>query len=115
MTRLVIIEHPWARLEPDVRTAYLKAIIQDTLSRGEAAIGSVPTYVLTGALDDLKPEERATGIEAGLAWYKVADRCVAYTDYGISAGMMQGMAAAQAAGVRVEIRELYPTQKEVMP
>lgn len=111
---LVIIEAPYAA-DPKAFTAYLGACVADCHRRGESPIASVATYVLTGALNDLVPEERRAGIEGGLAWYRVADRCVAYVDHGISAGMQQGMARAQAAGVRVEIRELYPTQKEVMP
>jgi hypothetical protein len=112
MTKLVIIEHPWKDLDPTTRTAYLKAIIQDTILSGEAAIGSVPTYVLTQALDDLQPDERKTGIALGLEWYRVAEKCVAYVDHGISAGMQMGMAAAQKAGVPVEVRELYPREPQ---
>lgn len=115
MTRpLVIIEAPYAQ-NPQAMALYLRACIQDCLLRGESPIASVATFCLTGALDDLKPEERTEGIAAGLAWYRVAEKAVAYTDHGISAGMMLGMAAAQNAGVVVEVRELYQTKKDSQP
>lgn len=115
MSALVIIEHPWKDLPPEIRTAYLTLIIQDTIRRGEAAIGSVPTYVLTGALDDLNPQERTTGIALGLEWYRAANKCVAYVDHGISAGMMQGMHRAQEQGVEVVVRELFSKTQEPAP
>lgn len=108
--RLVIIESPYAK-DPDRMVDYLRACIQDTLRRGESAMASVPIYALTGALNDLKPEERKAGIAAGLEWYRVAEACVAYTDYGISAGMMEGMARARDEGVPIEVRELYPAER----
>lgn len=90
---------------------YLRCCILDCRKRGESPIASVPTYVLTGALDDLEPAQRADGIAAGLEWYRVADACVAYTDHGISAGMMQGMDRAQVEGVPIEIRELFKGER----
>ncbi len=113
--RLVIIEHPWKDLPPAIRHTYLKLCIQDCLRRGEAPMASVPVFCMTGALDDLNPEERRQGIAAGLEWYRAADGCVAYTDHGISAGMMQGMAHAQSLGKIVEVRELYPREAETEP
>jgi hypothetical protein len=50
------------------------------------------------------PEERQRGIDAGSAWYKVADASVAYVDRGISGGMEYGFQAARAAGKPVEFR-----------
>lgn len=111
MTRpLVIVEHPWGQLPDPIRHSYLTLCIQDCHRRGESPVASVATYVLTHALDDLKPEERAQGTAGGLEWYRVAEKAVVYTDYGISAGMQQGMARAIEAGVPVEVRQLWPTQ-----
>jgi hypothetical protein len=55
------------------------------------------------------PAERKLGIAAGLAWLRVSDATVVYTDRGISPGMKQGVAAALAAGKPVEYRTLYDT------
>lgn len=66
--RLVIIESPYkGDRERNVR--YLRACIRDCLRRGEAPFASHRMY--TDALDDDIPEERALGIEAGLAWRDV--------------------------------------------
>ncbi|MEI6283379.1 MAG: hypothetical protein WCP82_11815 [Alphaproteobacteria bacterium] len=106
MTRpLVIIEAPYAQ-SPERMLEYLRACIVDSLRRGESPITSVGTFVTTGALDDLKTAERKEGIEAGLEWYRVAEACVAYVDFGISAGMQQGMYRAQEHGVPIEVREI---------
>lgn len=105
MTRLVIIEAPY-KDSPALMTAYLRRCILDTIARQESAIASVATYCLTGVLDDLKPDERKTGIALGLAWYKAAEACVAYVDYGFSCGMTQGIEAAARAGLPVEYREI---------
>ena len=105
--KLVIIESPYGQ-NPELFTKYLALCIQDTLARGEAAYASVPIYALTRALDDLKPEERATGIAAGLEWYSVAEGCVAYVDHGISAGMREGITAARSLNVPVVYRRIFP-------
>lgn len=60
-----------------------------------------------GILDDAKPEERALGIEAGLAWGPVAQATVVYVDRGISEGMWQGIDRAEAEGRLVEWRSLH--------
>jgi len=44
----------------------------------------------TQMLDDTIPEQRQLGIDAGLAWRRVADASVVYTDLGISRGMRFG-------------------------
>lgn len=59
-----------------------------------------------GILDDAKPEERAAGIEAGLAWGRAAEATVVYRDRGISDGMRQGIFRAVAEGRPVEHRRL---------
>ena len=105
MPRLVIIEAPF-KDSPQIMTEYLKRCVRDTVQRGEAAMTSVAVYCLTGALDDLKPDERKTGIALGLAWYRAAQAAVCYVDYGISRGMAQGIEAAARAGIPVEYREI---------
>lgn len=100
---LVIIESPYSG---DVarNTDYARACLQDSLRRGEAPIASHLLH--TQVLDDMRPDERGLGIEAGLAWYRVAEKCVVYEDFGMSRGMAEGMARARSHGVPVEFRRL---------
>lgn len=103
--RLVIIESPFAG---DVvkNTEYARACVRDSLLRGEAPIASHLLYTQPGILDDDVPAERRHGIDAGLAWRKVAEASVVYTDLGISRGMEYGIKAATDAGIPVEYRSL---------
>jgi hypothetical protein len=103
--RLVIIESPYAG---DVATnvAYARAAVRDSLLRGEAPIASHLLYTQDGVLRDGVPEERRQGIDAGLAWGKVADATVVYTDLGMSSGMRYGIASAGTAGRRIEFRTI---------
>ncbi|ERI13498.1 hypothetical protein O206_08495 [Ochrobactrum sp. EGD-AQ16] len=100
---LVIIESPYSG---DVarNTNYARACLQDSLRRSEAPIASHLLH--TQVLDDMRPDERELGIEAGLAWYRVAEKCVVYEDFGMSRGMAEGMARARSYGVLVEFRRL---------
>ncbi len=100
---LVIIESPYSG---DVarNTEYACACLLDSLRRGEAPIASHLLH--TQVLDDESPIGRHDGIEAGLAWYRVAEKCVVYEDFGMSRGMAEGMARARSHGVPVEFRRL---------
>ncbi|MGM5087555.1 hypothetical protein E0H64_17810 [Rhizobium leguminosarum bv. viciae] len=103
--RLVILESPYAG---DVATneAYARACVRDSLSRGEAPIASHLLYTQPGILNDLDADERAWGINAGLAWGRVAQATVVYIDRGISNGMRYGIDRAVAEGRSVEQRRL---------
>ena len=103
--RLVLIESPFAG-DVERNLAYLRAAMRDCLLRGEAPFASHALYTQPGVLDDDKAEERALGIEAGLAWGARADATVVYVDRGISSGMQQGIARAHAEGRPVERRTL---------
>jgi hypothetical protein len=103
--RLVIVESPYAG-DVDDNVSYARAAIRDSLLRGEAPIASHLLYTQPGVLRDDVPEERARGIEAGLAWLRVADATVVYTDRGISSGMRKGINEANRAGRPVEYRSL---------
>ncbi len=100
---LVILESPFSG---DVvrNTEYARACLLDSLRRGEAPIASHLLH--TQVLDDMRPDERELGIEAGLAWYRVAEKCVVYEDFGMSRGMAEGTARARSHGVPVEFRRL---------
>jgi hypothetical protein len=88
--RRVIIEIPYAGdVERNVR--YARACLADSLARGEAPFASHLLYTQPGVLDDAKPEERARGIEASLAWRHWADATVVYADLGITPGMRMGI------------------------
>jgi len=66
--KLVIIESPF-KGDTARNKRYLRSCIRDCLKRGESPYAS--HRMLTDALDDDIPEERALGIEAGLAWAHV--------------------------------------------
>lgn len=111
--RLVILESPYkglgtdAELQMEENITYTRACLRDSLLRGEAPIASHLLYTQPGVLDDDDKDERQHGIDAGLAWKRVADASVVYTDRGISLGMRYGIEAAEAAGIPVEYRKLY--------
>lgn len=103
--RLVILESPYSG-DVDANVAYARRCLHDCLARGEAPIASHLLFTQPGVLDDTVPGERAAGIAAGLAWVKVADATVVYTDRGVSPGMQYGIAEATMAGKPVEYRTL---------
>lgn len=100
---LVIVESPYAG-NVAANLYYARKCVSDSLRRGEAPIASHLLHTQTGILNDNKPEERTLGIEAGLAWYRVADKCVVYADRGMSSGMLVGIERARMFGVQVEMR-----------
>lgn len=104
--RLVILESPYAG-DIGANVEYARACLRDALLRGEAPIASHLLYTQPGVLRDEVPAERAYGIDAGLAWRRVADASVVYVDRGITKGMQYGIDAATAAGKPVEYRRLY--------
>lgn len=103
--RLVILESPYAG-DINRNVAYARAAMRDCLARGDAPAASHLLYTQPGVLDDGNPWERARGIDAGLAWGKVAEATVVYTDLGISKGMGEGVNRAFAEGRPVEWRTL---------
>lgn len=103
--KLVILESPYAG-DVEANVAYARRCVRDSLLRGEAPIASHLLYTQPGILDDAIPAERQHGIDAGLAWRRVAEGTVVYVDLGISTGMQYGIDAAKAAGRTVEFRTL---------
>ena len=105
---LVIIESPFAGgtrgIEANIE--YARKCVHDSVHRGEAPIASHLLYTQPGILDDEHHHERQLGIEAGLAWLKVADKTVVYTDRGISGGMKAGIAMAKTFGNHIEYRSI---------
>lgn len=107
---LVIIESPFAG-DVESNISYARKCVADSAHRGEAPIASHLLFTQPGILKDDIPGERALGIEAGLAWYRVADKCVVYMDRGISKGMREGWREALRNDVPVE--ERYIEREEV--
>lgn len=103
--KLVIIESPFAG-DVEANIEYARKCVKDSLSKGEAPIASHLLYTQPGILDDNIPEERNWGIDAGLAWRKVAEGTVVYIDRGISKGMEYGIKAAEESGIPVEYRNI---------
>ena len=100
---IVILESPYAGgVKQNI--IYNKICVLDSLYRNEAPILSHLLY--TQFLDDNVPKERALGISAGLAWRKVADKSVVYTDLGISDGMKHGIKVAKSCGLEIEYRRI---------
>ena len=98
--KLVILESPYAgEIERNIN--YARLCVKDSLMRGESPIASHLLY--TQMLDDNIPLERELGINAGLAWKKVAELQVFYIDYGWSKGMLY----AKESGLPFEIRTIF--------
>lgn len=115
--KLVILESPYAAETPEEieeNLRYARLCVRDSILRGEAPLASHLLYTQKGILDDKIPEERAMGINAGLAWLKHAKASVVYLDRGLSGGMKQGIARAVDEGRPVEHRYLagYEPLKE---
>ena len=87
--------------------SYVRACMRECLKvHHEAPFASHALYTLPGVLDNLIPEERDLGIEAGLQWGAFARRSVVYTDLGISKGMWKGIARALGEGRELVLRRL---------
>ena len=104
--RRVIVESPYAG-DVEQNTEYARKCMHDCLMRGEAPFASHLLYTQPHVLDDLIPEQRNLGIEAGLAWGVVAEASVVYIDRGITSGMQKGIERANACGRLIEYRRLY--------
>jgi hypothetical protein len=103
--RLVILESPFAGDE-QANIDYARLCVRDSLMRGEAPIASHLLYTQPTILNDSIPEERKQGIDAGLAWGKVADATIVYTDCGISEGMHWGIYVANMFDRPIEYRSI---------
>lgn len=107
--RLVIVESPYAG-DIESNVAYARAAVRDCLLRGEAPLASHLLYTQPGVLRDEVPAEREHGIDAGLAWGRVAEVTIIYTDLGISRGMQYGIDSATRAGRPIEYRSLASSE-----
>jgi len=103
--RLVILESPYAG-DVEGNVLYARACLRDSLLRGEAPIASHLLYTQAGVLDDALPVERVLGIDAGLAWRKVAQAAVFYVDLGWSNGMIAARELYIRENFQWEVRSL---------
>jgi hypothetical protein len=103
--RLVIIESPYAG-DIEANVEYARAAMRDSLNRGEAPIASHLLYTQPGILIDEVPEERQWGIDAGLAWRKVAELAAFYVDRNWSGGMLAARKLYREEGFPYEVRLL---------
>ncbi|MEK7072704.1 MAG: hypothetical protein AAB969_03985 [Patescibacteria group bacterium] len=106
---LVLVESPFAGdnlIDIVKNIRYARACLHDSLLRGEYPFASHLLYTQTGVLRDNVPDERQLGIKAGLAWGRLAQKTVVYTDLVITGGMTLGLARANEAGLPIEFSTL---------
>lgn len=101
----VVIESPYAGNVTE-NVAYAKRCALDCLDRKEAPYASHLFFTQPGILDDLDPEQRKLGIEAGLRWGEAAELVTVYIDLGISTGMVFGIVRHVQQGRSIELRAL---------
>lgn len=104
----IVIESPYAAAHPFTAAdheRYLSLCILDCLRRGETPYAS--HRMLTKALDDLIPEQRKQGIDAGLAMGNYIRNVAVYVDLGISKGMALGIGHHRLVGNRQDLRRLF--------
>ena len=110
MSRLVVIESPYkAKTEKELErnVKYARACMRDCFMKREYPFASHLLYTQKGVLDDNNHDERKLGIEAGLAWVKIADATIVYTDFGITDGMRQGVERAKDEEREIKYRKLF--------
>jgi hypothetical protein len=101
----IVLESPYAgNIARNVE--YAKLCVKDMLKRDEAPIASHLLFTQPGILDDLNPEERKLGIEAGQAWLTVAEGVNFYVDFGISSGMEWTLGVVEKLRRPYEFRKL---------
>jgi hypothetical protein len=108
---LTIIESPYAG-DIETNVAYARACVSDSLHRGEAPIASHLLYTQPGILNDDLPGERKLGIDAGLAWRRVAEVHAFYVDLGWSRGMQDAYNLSldemnRDSFIKIELRSIF--------
>jgi hypothetical protein len=103
---LIILESPLAGEVRRNRRYAKRALRNALIVHKDAPMVSHLLYAQKGVLNDLIPEERTLGIDAGLQWKEVAKKHVFYTDYGMSNGMKYGLKFATKNNVIVEYRTI---------
>ena len=108
--KLVIIESPFAgNIKENIK--YAKLCVRNSLLKGESPIASHLLYTQEGILNDDIPDERKLGIDAGLAWKRVANIHAFYIDKGISQGMKYAMKYSTQNNIPIEFRSILLRSK----
>lgn len=105
----VLVESPFSAPNKRLLTrniAYARACLHDSFLRGEAPWCSHLIYTQAGVLDDDELHQRQLGIDAGLAWGRMAELSAVYVDLGLSRGMLHGIKTAEAEGRAIVYRGL---------
>ncbi len=80
----------------DRNIAYARRAMLWCLRKGYSPYGSHLLY--PQCLDDATPDERELGIKAGFAWGRAAELVLVFGDYGLTPGMLRGIARAADDG-----------------
>lgn len=105
--RRVIIESPFRHVDPSIKVEYnryLHRAMLDSILRGEAPFASHALY--PQILDDDNRYDRESGMRCGFEWMEAADLVAVYMDYGVSPGMMRGIAEAKKQLIPIETRSI---------
>ncbi len=94
---LVYVCSPY-RGEAERNATYAKELTRAVLKYGYTPV--TPHLYLTQVLDDNDPKERGMGLAAGRELLKHCQYILVGGRYGISEGMQQEIALAQAAGIK---------------
>lgn len=116
--KLVVVESPYGSPYDEIvelNVKYARACVADCLMRGEAPIASHLLYTQPGVLNDRIVDERKRGIDAGLAWLRVAELSVVYVDLGVTPGMQSGIQVARVHGIEVDYRSLGRNWRQNIP
>ncbi len=113
---LVYIESPfkgadWSETQRNI--LYARLAVRDCLLRGEAPYASHLFFTQAGILNDLIPEERMLGINAGQAIGDKFDLRAVYEDFGVSKGMEYGIARAKAIKQPLDFRRIPNLEEEL--
>jgi len=99
----VIVESPFAG-DTKLHIEYAQKCLLDSINKGESPFAGHLLY--TQVLNDADFDERERGIACASSWYGAADKCVVYTNLGISEGMKRGIELATRLGKAVEFRTI---------
>lgn len=94
----------------ELNRRYARACMRDCVEYKQAGYASHLLFDQPGILDDTIPDQRATGIELGLAWAARAKIRAIYADVGCTVGMMLGKTQAEEIGQTIVRRRLGPTR-----
>lgn len=122
------VKHPIKNLSPDFRPCIIESPYAGDLDANEAYLRALKAYcvlelryspyashgMLTDTFDDHNPQERALGIDAGLAFHRTllaagihGGPVIVGVDRGISPGMRKGIAYARLCFLAVHPVSIY--------